>query len=91
MHNVKRLPTGPHTPWPNRDEMGVRLFKKLLSALADAASENLDQTTLPQVSAAQLLRKVATVRNAQVTLSVRNAYGVSHGKETKRSHGFQLP
>ena len=21
MHNVKRLPTRPHTPWPNRDEM----------------------------------------------------------------------
>ena len=29
MHNVKRLPTGPHTSWPNRTEMGVRLFKKL--------------------------------------------------------------
>ena len=27
MHNVKRTPTGPHTPWPNRAEMGVRLFK----------------------------------------------------------------
>ena len=22
MHNVKRLPTGPHTPWPKRAEMG---------------------------------------------------------------------
>ena len=31
MHNVKRLPTGPHTPWPNRAEMGVRLFNKFLS------------------------------------------------------------
>ena len=29
MHNVKRLPTGPHTPRPNRAEMGVRLFKKV--------------------------------------------------------------
>ena len=38
MHNVKRLPTGPHTPWPNRAEMGVRLFKKFLSALVDTAS-----------------------------------------------------
>ena len=28
MHNVKRTPTGPHTPWPNRALMGVRLFKK---------------------------------------------------------------
>ena len=23
MHNVKRIPTGPLTPWPNRAEMGV--------------------------------------------------------------------
>ena len=38
IHDVKRLPTGPHTPWPNRAEMGVRLFKKFLSALVDTAS-----------------------------------------------------
>ena len=50
MHNVKRLPTGPHTPWPNRAEMGVRLFKKFLLALVDTASKNLDQTTLAQIT-----------------------------------------
>ena len=31
MLNVKRLPTGPHAPWPNRAEMGVRLFNNFLS------------------------------------------------------------
>ena len=45
IHNVKRFPTGPHTPWPNRAEKGVRLFKKFLCALVDT-SRNLDQTTL---------------------------------------------
>ena len=39
MHNVKRLLTGPQTLWPNRAEMGVRLFKKLLPALVDTASK----------------------------------------------------
>ena len=39
MHNVKRLPTGPRTPWPNRAEMGVRSFKKFLLALVDTASK----------------------------------------------------
>ena len=53
MHNVKRHPTGPHTPWPNRAEVGVRLFKKFLSALVDTASKNLDQTTLAQITPAQ--------------------------------------
>ena len=39
MQNLKRFPTGPYTPWPNRAEMGVRLFKKFLSALVDTASK----------------------------------------------------
>ena len=44
LHNVKRIPTRPHTPWPNRAEMGVRLFKKFLLALVDTASKNLDHS-----------------------------------------------
>ena len=39
MHNVKRIPTGPHAPWPNRGEMGVRLFKKCPLALMDTVSK----------------------------------------------------
>ena len=39
MQNLKRFTTGPYTPWPNRAEMGVRLFKKFLSALVDTASK----------------------------------------------------
>ena len=46
MHSIKRFPTRPHTPWPNRAEMGVRLFNKFLTALVDAASKNSDKTTL---------------------------------------------
>ena len=70
MHNVKRFPNRPHTPWPNRAEMGVRLFKKVsLSALVDTASKNLDKTPQSQITLAQLMRKAATVRNAQDTLS----------------------
>ena len=30
LHNEKRLPIGPHTPWPNRVEMGARFFKIFL-------------------------------------------------------------
>ena len=49
MLNVMRLPTGPHTPWPNRAEKGVRLFKKILSALVDTASKYLNKTTLSKI------------------------------------------
>ena len=71
MHDVKRLPTRPHTPWPNRAEMGVRLFQKFLSALVGTASKNLDQTPLSQITVAQLMRKATTVRNTQVTMERR--------------------
>ena len=54
LHNIKTLTIGPRTPWPNRDEMEVRLFKKFLSALVDTASKNMDQTTLAQITPAQL-------------------------------------
>ena len=47
--------------------MGVRLFKKLLLSLVDTASKNLDQTTLAQITLAQLMGKAATVRNTQMT------------------------
>ena len=57
MQRVKRIPTGPRTTWPNRAEMRVRLFKKLLLALVDTASKNLDQTTLAQITPAQLSRQ----------------------------------
>ena len=63
MYNVRRLPTGPHPSFPNRAEMGVRLSKMFLLALVDTASKNLDQTTLSQITLAQLMRKAATVRH----------------------------
>ena len=50
MHNIKTLPTGPYTSWPNRAEIGVRLNKKFLPALVDIASKILDQTTLAQIT-----------------------------------------
>ena len=91
MHNVKRLLTGPHTPWPNRAEMGVRLFKKFLSVLVDTASKNLDQTTLSQITTAQLMRKAATVRNTNGNPEWQNTYGVSHGKGDQEISWTQLP
>ena len=83
MHNVKRLPTGPHTPWPTRAEMGVRLFKKVVLALVDTTSKNLDQTTLAQISPAKLMRKAATVRNTQVTLSGKTPMEFAMGRRPR--------
>ena len=79
MHDVKRLSTGTHTPWPNRAETGVRLFKKFLSSLVDTASKNLDQTTLAQITPNQLMRKAATLRYTQATLSGKTSVELGMG------------
>ena len=83
MHNVKRFSTGPHTPWPTRAEMGVRLFKKFLSALVDTASKHVDWTTLSQITPAQLMRKAATARNTQVTLSGKTHMELAMGRRPR--------
>ena len=83
MHNVKRIPTRPHTPWPNRAEMGVRLSQKFLLALVDTASKNLDQTTLAQITFVQLMRKAATVRNSQVTLNGETPLELAMGRRPR--------
>ena len=83
LHNVERFPTGPHTLWPNRAEMGVRLFKKFLSALVDTAWKNLNETTLSEITPAQLMRKAATVRNTQVTLSGETPMELTMGRRPR--------
>ena len=74
-----------HTQWPNRAEMGVRLFKKFLFllALVDTASKNLDQTTLAQITPAQLMGKAATVINTQVTFSGKTPMELAMGRKPR--------
>ena len=55
-------------------------MKKFLSALADAASKNLDQTTLAQITPVELIRKAATVRNTQVTRSGKTPMELAMGR-----------
>ena len=90
VHNIKRFPTGPRTPWPNRAGVGVRLFKRFLSALVDTASKIVDKTTLSQIAPAQLMRKAGTVRNTQVTLSGKTPMELAMGGDQEISW-TQLP
>ena len=89
LHNIERLPTGPHTPWTNRAEMGVRLCKKFLSALVDPSSKNLDQTNFTDRSC-PVDAKGSNGEKHTSNSEWQHACGVGHGKKTKRSHGTQL-
>ena len=63
--------------------MGVRLFKNFLSTLSDKASKNLDQTILSQITPAHLMRKAATERNTQVTLSGKTPMELAVGRRPR--------
>ena len=49
----------------------------------DAASKNLVKTTLSQITPAQLMRKEATMRNTQVTLSGKTPVELALGKKPR--------
>ena len=83
MHIVTRIPTGRHTPWPNRARMGVRMFKKIILALVDTAPKNMDQTILAHITLACLMRKATTVRNAQVILSGKTPMKLAMGRRPR--------
>ena len=83
LHNIRPLPTGPHTPWPNRAETGVRLFKKFFHTLVeDVAKKQLDGI-LEEITASQLMRKAATIRNTQVTSSGKTPLELAFGRKPR--------
>ena len=59
---------------------GCTTVKTFLLALVDTASQNLDQTTLAQITPAQLMRQAATVRNTQITLSGKTLMELARGR-----------
>ena len=58
-------------------------LKWFLSAPVDTASKNLDKTTLSQITPAELMRKAATVRNTEVTLSGKTPMEVAMGRRPR--------
>ncbi|MFN9914505.1 MAG: hypothetical protein ACK53L_18090, partial [Pirellulaceae bacterium] len=56
--------TGPYTPWPNRAEGTIRVFK---ATLHDLCAQIGTLPELKQVTVIELLRKTATVRHSMVT------------------------
>ena len=79
-HNIRPLPTGPHTPWPNRAETAVRLFKGFLKAMVERLSK---EQALKNVTAAQMMRKAATIRNTQITFSGKHHWNWHSGDDRR--------
>ena len=60
-HGIKGLPCQPRTPWPNRAETAVRLFKKQWTLMATS----LDGDERFNVAIRQAVKMTVSARNAQ--------------------------
>ena len=63
---ITPYPCGPRTPWPNRAETTVRLFKRTWSIVPKALA---DEGYAEKVTVRQAVKKVAWARNWQLIVS----------------------
>ena len=63
-HNIRPISLGPGTPWPNRAEAAIRMFKKQVSLMLFSLK---DDPLLANITYKQLLRQACISRNTMVT------------------------
>ena len=85
MHNAKIIPTGPHTPWPNRAEMGVRLFKKFSLGTGGYSLRILGPDHSGTTHSCSVDPQGSNGEKYTGDLKWPNAHGTGHGTKTKRS------
>ena len=76
-HGISPYPCGPRTPWPNRAETAVRLFKRAWVHMAKALT---DEGYVDRVTVRQAVKKVAWARNCQLTVSGYSPLEIATGR-----------
>ena len=79
-HGIRPMPTGPGTPWPNRAEAAVRLFKAHLS---DFLAEVNTDPELAHVTPRALMRKAAMARNTSLTYGGKTPLELAFGRRPR--------
>ena len=76
-HGIKDFPCGPRTPWPNRAETAVRLFKKqwTIMAMSLEGDERFNGVTIRQA-----VKMTAWARNTQLTISGYSPLEIATGR-----------
>ena len=77
-HNIRPIPTGPRTPWPNPAETAVRLFKRQFRLLVSYAAE--DPSRYSGVTADQFVKTCSWARNNQLTISGKAPIELAFGR-----------
>ena len=76
-HGIKALPCGPWTPWPNRAETAVRLFKRQWSLMTKSleGDERFNGVTIRQA-----VKMTVWARNTQLTIRGYSPLEVATGR-----------
>ena len=64
-HGIKECPCGSRTPWPNRAESAVRLFKRQWQIM----SKNLEDDRFKGMTIREAVKPTVWARNTQLTVS----------------------
>ena len=64
-HGIKECPCGSRTPWPNRAESAVRLFKRQWQIM----SKNLEDDRFKGITIREAVKRTVWARNTQLTVS----------------------
>ena len=75
-HGIKECPCGPRTPWPNRAETAVRLFKKQWNIMKN----DLEDPRFDDVTVREAIKKTVWARNTQLTISGYSPLEIATGR-----------
>ena len=78
--NIKPFSTGPYTPWSNRADAAVRVFKETLHDLCSQVGSSLE---LKHVTVRELLRKTAALRTSMVTYGGKTVVELVFGRKPR--------
>ena len=75
-HGIKECPCGSRTPWPNRAESAVRLFKRQWQIM----SQNLEDDRFKGITIREAVKRTVWARNTQLTVSGYSPLEIASGR-----------
>ena len=86
--NIRPITLGPGTPWPNRAEAAVRMYKKQITLMLKAMTEDPSRY---EITYRQLLRQASLARNSMVTFGGVSPLEMAFGHQNSLQLHFLLP
>ena len=75
-HGIKECPCGARTPWPNRAETAVRLFKRQWQLM----TKSLEDDRFKEVTIREAIKRTVWARNTQLTISGYSPLEIATGR-----------